>query len=161
MDSIEAQLNAMGIGALSLLCFSLGCLSKAAAVSFVAFPAAVEFLLVTAPPRISSRSSSSILEKRTNHGWREVASAVVAVAARQLPAVCVAGFVTQRTMNATEAQTTCGFANDYRRLGAGERWIAAGAAPLRHVVKFLHPVGSAIEVGCLSIDVLILCTATN
>jgi len=147
VDSIEAQLRAMGVGALSLVCFSLGCLSKAAAVSFVAFPAAVEFLLVTSPPSPLS-SLSQTLEKRNS--WRKVASAVVAVAARQLPALCVAGFVTQRTMNATEAQTTCGFANDYRRLGAGERWIAAGAAPLRHVGKFLHPLGSAIEVSGLT-----------
>jgi hypothetical protein len=129
----------MGLGALSLLCFSLGCLSKGAALSFAAFPAAVEFLLVTAPPTPPAKGCA-----------RTTAAAVVAVAARQLPALCVAVFVARRTLSATEAQTTCGFANDSRKLGPRERWIAAAAAPLRHLARFIYPVDNAVEVGKLA-----------
>lgn len=137
VDSVAAQLQAMGLGALSLACFSLGCLSKGAALSFAAFPAAVEFLLVTAPPASPPEKGCA----------RKTAAAVLAVVARQLPALCVALFVARRTLAATAAQTTCGFANDYRKLGHQERWIAAAAAPLRHVARFVYPVDNAVEVG--------------
>jgi len=152
---------------LSVICFSLACLSKGAATSACGCFAVIEYVIIivhhqrkgedltTSQQKLQdaknikqrkreepSQSSSFVLLLFSKKLWFTVLQSVL----HQIDSLAIALFVAQRTVQATSQQTTCGFANDYRKLTSPERLLVALATPLQHIHSFLQPLESSIEV---------------